>query len=155
MLVAELDKETLLAEAITEIYLIHETWHKHKLSKELADRYHKNLIAKGNILTYIENNELLGYAEFWRINYEQFGRILCMEPFHAETENTTDGNIAYLANIWVSPEYRKGITFKALKMQFFAINYMCKHFVGERRTKKAQLVKVFKREDILKEEQNG
>jgi hypothetical protein len=139
-----------LAQQITEVYLEAETWHKTKLSKEESIAYHTKLLDLGNIITVCYGNILCGYVEFWRVSFEQFGRIICDEPFSAYTENVQNGQVAYLANTYIKPEYRGVNTIKVMRNRFYEANKFCTHFVGEARRKKSAPVKVYKREDIMK-----
>jgi len=138
-----------LVDKLTDIYLNHETWHTTKLSKEEADRYHEYLLNNGNILSVSDGDILLGYVEFWRLSYEQFGRVICGEPFSAMHENVINGQIAYVANTYIVPEHRKGNVYKLLRNMFFETNKLCTHFCGEARRKSCAPVKVFKRNQAL------
>lgn len=138
-----------IPEQLTDIYLNQENWHNKKLSYEQSVSYFDKLLDKKNILIYEVNDEVLGYVEFWRISFEQFGRLVCHERFCADIENTTDGNICYVANTWIHPDYRNGIIYKMLKRRFFVTNYKCDYFVGEALRKKTQPIKVFKKNDLV------
>ena len=137
-----------IAEQLTEIYLKYETWHKNKLSEEEANIYHDTLLNKGNIIVVRDGETVVGYTEFWRLTYEQFGRIICGEPFSATHEDVQTGQIAYVANTFVKKEYRKGQVIRMLKDRFFEANTLCTHFCGEARRKSCAPVKVFKRNQI-------
>lgn len=145
------DLQTNIIDKLNWIYFHVETWHKKKMSEDEATKYHKKLLREGNILCYLDGENLIGYVEFWRINYEQFGRIICREHFSGYLENIKDGNIAYVANTWIDEQHRNTQVYKELKLKFFSVNYKCDYFVGEALTKKAQPVKVFKRSNIFKE----
>jgi len=133
---------------LTDIYINYENWHEHKLSEEEARKYFQRLIEKGNIISYTDNGSVVGYVEFWRINYEQWGRIVCGETFSAYTEDIVNGNIAYVANAWIHPDYRRTKIFRMGKMEFFKRNFKCDYFVGEARRKKCGLIKVFKKAEL-------
>jgi hypothetical protein len=139
-----------LAEQLTRIYHESETWHKIKLDEESSNEYHRKLLEQGNIITITKGDLLVGYVEFWRISYEQFGRIICGEPFSALCEDVVHGNIAYVANTFILPEYRKGKVYKMLRDRFLETNKMCTHFCGTARRKKSEPVKVFRNKDIFK-----
>lgn len=134
-----------IAEQLTDIYLTEETWHVSKLSKEESDLYHDTLLSKGNIIVIRDGEQVVGYCEFWRLTYEQFGRIICGEPFSAMHEDVQTGQIAYVANTFIKKEYRKGEVTKMLRNRFFEANTLCTHFCGQARRKKSEPVKVFKR----------
>lgn len=135
-----------LAKQLTDIYLNHETWHTTKLDEASANSYHQQLLDSGNIITISDGDTLIGYVEYWRISYEQFGRLICGEPFSAVHEDVQTGQIAYVANTFVLPEYRKTEVYKRLRDRFFEANKLCTHFVGEARRKRSAPVKVFKRD---------
>jgi len=138
-----------LVQQLNKIYYDHEWWIKEKLDEEAITLYHKTLLEQGNIITVSDGEKLCGYVEHWRINFGQFGRIICGEPFSALTENVLNGNIAYVANTFIYPEYRKGSVYKLLRNRFFEFNEECAYFVGNARRKKSEPVKVFKRSAIM------
>lgn len=109
-----------IVKQLTFVYKNYEYWHKNKLSDEDSDLYHERLLMQGNILTYIENDKLIGYVEVWRINFEQLGRLLCEIPFYVFDENITDGNIVYIHNMWISPEHRMSLVNKRILKDFFS-----------------------------------
>lgn len=127
-----------------------EWWQDPSMSDEILASYFDNLIKSGNIILYIENDIVVGYVEFWRINFEQLGRILCGAKFLAESEDITNGSIAYLANVHVIEEHRLKEPIKILKESFFKRNFHCDYFVGEARRKKHQPFKCFSRKEFLK-----
>ena len=115
---------------------------------EEARKYFMKLLAN-NIIYYEENGELLGYVEFWKLTYEQWGKIVCHEHFSAYHENVTDGNVAYVANVWVREDKRRSHVIKFLTLRFFEHCHNCTHYVGEAlRKTSSQPIKVFKREHL-------
>ena len=104
-----------IVEQIADVYSSGGEWtHDKLLPFSRAIRYFSTMIKKGNILTYAEGGKLLGYGEFWRINFEQLGRLVCHASFIATEENTTSGNIAYLAGVWIDPQHRHKNVLKIL-----------------------------------------
>lgn len=146
-----------LVSQLTKTYINFEDWHgEEKLSQEEADKYHEKLLGQGSIITVQDGYFLCGYTELWLINYEQFGRIICHERFSAMDEDVVGGNVSYVANVWVHPDYRDKGVLKLMRNRFFDKSKHCKFFVGQALRKKTQPVKVFKVSDIhLKGENNG
>lgn len=137
----------MIIEQLTNIYLTRETWHANKLSEEQANEYHERLLVQGNILTYVESGELKGYIEYWRLDFEQWGRLVCGVPVYAFDENITDGEIAYINNMWVAEDSK---AFDMLVAMFLTKNQDAEFFTAFRRTKKHQPVLVYDRNDFLK-----
>jgi len=127
-----------------DIYENKETWHKNRIGKTEADKYHTKLYALGNIVIHYDNDILAGYGEIWYINYEQLGRIICGEHFSAYLEDVQSGYIAWLANAYVKPEYRNGQTFRILRDKFYNLSKHCKHYSGHALRKSAWMIKMFK-----------
>lgn len=102
----------------------------------------------------MDGDRLLGYVESWRINYEQFGWIMCNTPTPPNIVdwewNISDGNIAYLANIVIHPDFRGKTVIKLLKNMFWEKNFVCDFFLGEAKRKKHQPVKVFNKQQFWK-----
>lgn len=147
-----------IIEQLTDIYLNEENWYAQaKMPKEEADKYHQKLFDLGNIVTVLDGDLLCGYVEYWRLTFEQFGRIVCGEHFSAYHEDVQGGYLAYVANTYIRPAYRNGQTYKLLKYGFFRANDQATHFCGTAVRKKAGLIKVFKAADIKtnKEVLNG
>lgn len=139
-----------LVEQLLDIYYKGEWWHKTFLPPEEARKYFTHLLDKGNIIIYEINGKILGYVEFWRINYEQFGRIICGEEFSAYLEEVTNnGPICYLSNIWINPDFRNGSVLKLLRGMFFFANQNMDYFVGQSKTKKSEPIKVLRRPEFM------
>lgn len=137
-----------IVEQLVDIYYREEWWQSHSMTREQAIRYHRKMIETGNLVYYEEDGKVLGYYEAWKLNYEQFGRIICHERFTADGEDVQSGNICYLANVWIDKNYRNSGVFKVLMHIFYRQNYHCEYYVGEALRKKHSPVKVFKRADL-------
>lgn len=138
-----------LVDQLVEIYYAEEWWQKDKLTHQAAYYYHDTLLNKKNrIVPFLCNDVVLGYVESWRINFEQFGRLVCHAPFNAPEEDVETGNIAYVANVWVRKQERRGEVIRFLKDEFVKQNFMCEYFCGEAIRKKTGLIKVFNRSKI-------
>lgn len=96
-----------------------EWWHRNRISDEELDLYHSRLISQDNLI-YIWDNGLAAYIEFWKVNKNQMKEIIGNNRWSPIDNNVTSGDMAYVANIWVSPEYRGNKKFKvSLKNLFF------------------------------------
>lgn len=140
----------MIVNQLTNIYLTKENWHVNKLSKEEADQYHERLLMQGNIITYVKEDKLIGYLEFYRINFDQWGRLVCGEKIAVLEENILDGKIAYINNMFVSEDERGLEAFNYLGRLFLSKCIDCNYFTTFRRLKKSQPIKVYKREEIFK-----
>lgn len=147
-----MDGEIMLniIEQITFIYLNCENWHKSKLSEQEANLYHERLLVNGNIMTYVKDGALRGYIEFWRISAEQLGRIIIGDPILTDIEDITNGQIAYIANMWIDPEYRNGEAFEMLGSMFLIKNKDASVFVACRNLRHNKPVQVYKREELIR-----
>jgi len=139
-----------LAEKLTEIYLKKETWHTSKLSKEDADLYHRTLLMMGQIFTYVSDNELIGYLEVWRINREQLSRLVLNEKVYALGEDISTGEIAYINNMWISPDERGGHVFNTLSNLFLEKHKDANFFIAFRSTKHNKPMQVYKRDELIR-----
>lgn len=137
-----------VVDELVRIYLNEENWHEKKLSYLEAYRYHLHLLKTGNIIYFEEMNEILGYCEFWKINFEQFGRLVCHAPFSAFLEDVQTGNICWVANVWIRKDVRRSDVFDFLKKQFYFLNRDCEYFGGHALRKKTQPIKVFKKQNL-------
>lgn len=138
-----------IVEQLNKIYDKYEWWQSHKETLAGITNYHQAMLDKGNLICYIIEGEVLGYVEVWRINYEQFGRLICHEKFVAPFEDTIHGNIAYVSNVWIREDKRKSEVTEFLKKEFFKRNHHCDYFVGEAlRKTSSQPIKVFKKSEL-------
>lgn len=124
--------ELTIVEQLTDIYFNHEHYHRNKMSYDESIRYFRILVDSGNILYHIIEGEIVGYVEFWRITMEQLQRIRNKEPFSAEDENISDGEVLFVSNFWVSSFYRNGSVFKSLRKRLIRTNEDCESFAGEK-----------------------
>ena len=140
-----------LPELLADCYLTKQPWQTRLMPREDIVKYFHTMIERGNIIAEYTENELLGYVESWHINYEQFGRIICdtKNLFFTYNENTTNGNICYLANIWINPKCRQGIVFKNLESEFFKRNNNCDYYVGHAWRKTSGLIKTFRKDQLI------
>lgn len=140
----------MIPEQLTFIYLNQETWHKKKLSEAEANIYHERLLLQGNIITYGKDNVLVGYIEFWRINADQLGRIIIGDPILTDVEDIVSGPIAYINNMFVLEESRRGEAFEMLGSMFLAKNSDAEVFVACRNLKHHKPVQVYKKDELIR-----
>lgn len=121
------------------------------LSDDELEEYFHIVDKKGNL--FIERDaggRIIGFCEYWRINFEQFGRILCDGLIDARVEDTSSGQIAFVANVAVHPDWANGHLFTVMKNRFFTRNYHCKYFCGDSRRKKHHhTINVYKRNELM------
>ena len=89
----------------------------------------------------MEDGELLGYYEVWKITNAQLEKVLSNE-FAAPLEDTTTGNIAFLANVWVVDDGRKRRVFRNLQARFFDMIDECDLITG-REAKRNRRLRIF------------
>jgi hemolysin-activating ACP:hemolysin acyltransferase len=127
---------------LNDIYFTYETWHKQRETLCGITNYHNEQIDKGNLRVYVEDGEVLGYFEVWKVESHQLERILNNEKFIAPFEDTTTGNIAYLANLWIVNDDRKFRVMKQLRKLFFEQTKNCIGWVGQE-TKRKNRLRIF------------
>jgi len=109
-----------------------EWWHTSRISDEELDKYNDKLLKSDNIIFLYEQG-LIAYLEYWRITEKQLKEIMSNENWSAYNNNITDGNICFVANIWIDDYYRgnKEID-KTLKDMFLEKNKHCEKFIWKR-----------------------
>ena len=142
------EKNDNIVQQLNKIYYEEEWWHNKRLSELEASRYHSAMLHHGRLKVILEEEKVIGYVESWLISYEQFGKLICNAPFSPLEEDVVSGNIAYLANIWVRKDRRRGFVIKQLVEAFKDMNKDAEFFVGEAKRKKTQPVKVFNRKEF-------
>lgn len=134
---------------LVKIYQLEESWHDRKLSIQESARYFEKLLQDGNIFFYEENEEVLGYCEFWRLNYEQWGRYVCQESISPFSEDISLGNVCVVHNVWIRKDKRRSYVTKWMIEMFYRLNSMCDYYVGHAlRKTQSQPIKIFKRSEL-------
>ncbi len=136
-------------EQLKYIYNNYEKWDTIKLVGDELNEYFERQLINGNILTYVKDGELRGYLNFWCINNEQLGRLMCGITL-AHNENLLDGNIALISRMWVNPEDRNGEAFSMLAAMFLSRNKQCTHYAAFQQHKKHKPFQCYTREEIIK-----
>ena len=142
-----------IIEQLYDIYINHEPWHTSRISKESFFKYTEKLIGQGNIFCVFDGSKVVGYMEVWKLNYSQFGRLVCGENVAGSDEDVLSGNLGFVANTWVDPEYRKsfgcmGGAIEMLRKMYFDFTRGVDYHCGQAKRKHAQLVKVFRAEKL-------
>jgi hypothetical protein len=136
-------------EQLADIAVTYEQDYKGVHSWQHEYSYCKSMLDRRRIITYEQKGIVLGYFEVWFINFEQFGRLICHDNFNQLEENISQGNIAYVANTWIHPDFRNGVVYKILRNRFFAKCKHCDYYCGVALRKKTQPVKVYRVKDLV------
>lgn len=120
-----------------------------KLKGQEANDYFERLLMNGNIITYIKDGELLGFLEFWRLSYYQWGRI-CANLTLEHHENLTFGPVCLITRMWIKPDMRNGETFLYLGRTFLEKNKDTEHFAAQQYKKSHKPLQVYSRDEVLK-----
>lgn len=119
------------------------------LSSDEAKKYFERMMMNGNIITFVKDGQLLGFLEFWKVSYEQFGRI-CANVTLTHDEDLLSGNIGLITRMWITPDNRNGEAFLYLGREFLRINKECSHYAAMQMQKKHKPLQVYTKEEILK-----
>jgi len=138
-----------IAQQLVDIYYQYETWHTDKLTYEQVLVYHQTMLDKNAIITYQQEGIVLGYFEVWFLTFEQFGRLVAHAPFNQSDEDISKGNLAYVANTWIHPNFRQGAIYKVLRNRFFKMCNHCEYYCGTALRKKTQPIKVYKVKNLV------
>ena len=119
------------------------------LSHEEALKYFERLLMNGNIITYIKDNELCGFLEFWRITPETFGKVCLGLPISHDTD-LLNGNICLISRMYITPDLRNTETFINLGRTFLEKNKDATHFAAIQTHKRHKPLQIYSRDEILK-----
>lgn len=117
------------------------------LSHDEAVAYFERLMMNGNIITYVKDGELLGFCEFWRISYEQFGKICCNLTLPHDSD-LVNGNVCLITRMYIVPDLRNTEVFLSLGKSLIDKNVQCTHFAAMQFEKKHKPVQIYTREEI-------
>jgi ribosomal protein S18 acetylase RimI-like enzyme len=149
-----------VTEQLVQVYLTND-YYERSLSELQIRRYYSKMVRHGRVSYEVKDNLLIGFIESWRLNYEQLGRCICFKNFSAIEEDVSEGNIAYIADIWVHPDYRGTDVCDRLVQSFAELNLDADYYVSERIKSKVKYVRVYdkvsgcKHLNLNKENKNG
>ena len=122
---------TNILNQLVRIYYEEENWHTNKLPKEEAIKYHKEILDRGKIIFCADNSGVVNaYVEWWNLNHKQLKKVM-FGKIHIGEDNIDEGDICYVANVWVDEKYRNGELFEKMKKKLFELNRHCSYFLGE------------------------
>ncbi len=119
------------------------------LGHDEAIKYFERLLMNGNIITYIKDNELLGFLEYWRCTPEIFGKVCLGLPILHDTD-LLNGNIALITRMYIVPDLRNAETFLTIGREFLSKNLDATHYVALQNHKKHKPIQIYGKEEILK-----
>jgi hypothetical protein len=111
--------------------------------------YFERLLMNGNIITYSVDGELQGFLEFWRLSYDQWGRI-CANLTLTHEEDLLEGPVCLITRMWIKPDLRNGETFIFLGRAFLERNKDTVHFAAMQEHKRHKPLQIYSREQVLK-----
>lgn len=133
-----------LLDQLVEFYYTHDAYQEPRLPKHEVTKTIQVLLQKDRIIAYAELGEVLGYCEYWRVTFEQLGRMVCHERFDVSQEDIETGPIAVVNNVTIKPCARRSTAIRYLRDQFWNRNADATYYTGEAARKKENLWKVFK-----------
>lgn len=145
-----------MAEQLVNIYYKYEHWQADtRMGREDALLYHRTMLERGVIRVLTDGKVVCGYLEVWRLDWSQLGRLLCGQPFCSMQEDVLSGPVAWVANIFVLPDYRHGRVIRQLKKMFLEQHGGCTNFAGDKVKRGARPFQIFTRDKLLQGVANG
>lgn len=138
-----------IIEKITDIYENVLPKNPIMLSHEEALKYFERLMMNGNIITYVRDGELLGFIEYWKITYEQFGRLCCNLTL-THDDDLNNGNICLITRMYIVPDLRNAETFINLGRTLLENNKEITHYAAMQFQKKHKPIQVYTKEEVLR-----
>jgi GTP-sensing pleiotropic transcriptional regulator CodY len=126
-------------EQLCDIYYKYEYWHNNKMPYPEAVNYHRQMLLQGNIKIVEDLGVVLGYYQVYLINKEQLNRLVLHKNFDERKEDILNGNIAYVANLWIDKSFRKGYVFREIRAKFLEQTKHCSMICGEEQPRKGRL----------------
>lgn len=120
-------------------------------SVEAIQRYHSWLLEKDLIRVIMPGCRLLAYISYYRLSFEQLGRMVAHENIDCYNEDLEHGPICWVTDVTIDQSCKEPWVPKELKRLFFEKNQDADFFIGHAIYKKrSQPIRVFKRTDFLK-----
>lgn len=129
--------------------------HWGKISKDEAYRYYLYITNNDSVLTYYYGNTLIGYLEYWILDFEQLGRLICYTDFNIYEEDIAYGPICYVSDIWSKDAIRNKGLFKTMKRDLLLKNPGQDFIVGESFRRQRHPCKVYNRDEATKRWMNN
>ena len=117
-----------MIDKLLEFYYKYDKFQEAYANEDKARRIYQTLLDRNRLHLCTDNSgKLLGYGESWRISYSTFGRIICGHNIYDELDDIDieTGNIAYLANVTIHPDWRNSYVLRMLRNDFFTRNFSC------------------------------
>lgn len=139
----------ITARKLAEFYHAYDPIHEGD-NMEQSTALMQHLLDRNRIIAQLEGDEIIGFVESWRINFEQLGKTICYPGYAKDFKDwdINNGNICYLSNVVIHPKWRFKEVYKYLKNEFFIQNYACEFFIGQAYRKRHQPLKVFTRQEF-------
>ena len=138
-----------IAERISEIYDEITPSYQLKIYGQERLDYFERLLMNGNIITCIVDGELQGFLEFWRLSYDQWGRV-CANLTLTHDEDILNGPVCLITRMWIKPDLRNGETFLHLGRTFLERNKDTVHFAAMQEHKRHKPLQIYTREEVLR-----
>jgi ribosomal protein S18 acetylase RimI-like enzyme len=132
-------------EQIIELYNSDEFWWRgDKWEVPSLRSYIWQMINRGNLFWAVDGEKLVGVCETWRVSFETLGKMVCKVNDPIESIDTTDGNIAFVCNVWIHKDYRRGKVYKEMRREWYKRFHVCEYYVGHAQRKSVGMYKAFK-----------
>lgn len=138
-----------IVERLVEIYNEITVESPFKLKGQEALDYFERLLMNGNVITYIQDGELLGFIEFWRLSYDQWGRI-CSNLTLTHDEDLIEGPVCLITRMWIKQDLRNGEAFLYLGRIFLDKNKDTTHFAAQQPLKRHKPLQIYSRDEVLR-----
>lgn len=132
-------------EQILEIYNSDEFWWRgDKWEVSQLRSYVWQMIDRGNLYWAVVDGKVVGLCETWMVSFETLGKIVCKVNEPIENIDTKGGNIAFVCNVWIDKDYRRGVVYKTMKREWYKRYHHCEYYVGHAQRKTVGMYKAFK-----------
>ena len=120
-------------------------------SVEAIQKYHSWLLEKDLIRFVMPGCRLFAYISYYRLSFEQLGRMVCHEDLDVYNEDLEHGPICWVTDVTIDQTCKEPWVPMELKRQFFEKNHDATYFIGHAIYKKrSQPIRVFKATEFMK-----
>lgn len=135
-----------MIEQLIDIYH-REHWHETRMSDEETRYYYETMLKRGQILTYVENGEILGVCEYAKLNLAQLGYVMISDTINPDIHDD-NGMVIYITSLYVKPECRGIGMVSYFKSELEKLHPAVNYFTGETQGKNRKVWHIYKRSGV-------
>ena len=128
-----------LIKELVKIYRF-KSHHVTPLTKKQSTKYFTRALKDGSIYYKVFKKRIIAYVEVWRLSFRQLEK-LTLKTFDYYNEDICSGDICYVADLYIDPDFRHTGMIREMKKELFDTDF---RMIAGKEAKRNRL-RIFKR----------